>query len=214
MSEVNKKIQEYLQTNHNKLFTSDLTEKQVNELLFDLFQNEIVSDDKKAYIRKQKSKYLKSLQTSPEGIKDKTELENIQQSEPKPTIEKNNKNNSNYDNIIKLLQDSIQNHNNQITELYNRITELESKAIKTNLPEPKNNNEIQSQIAKNDLLDTEKTRYTFYITNNNIDYLKAFCKENNNISITSVINFMINQFKNNYAITSEPTIKPTQKELF
>ncbi len=212
MSEVYKKIQDYLATNHNKLFNDDLTEKQsINDLLFDLFQNEILTGDKKATIRKQKAKYLKSLQISPE-TNNNTELENIQQSKPIQEIEKNINISKDYDNIITSLQESLQNHNNQITELFNRITELESKEIKTNLPEPMNNNNLQSQIAKNDLLNTEKTRYTFYITNNNIDYLKAFAKENNNISITSIINFMITQFKNNYPITSEP--KPIQKELF
>jgi len=127
----------------------------------------------------------------------------------KTAIEKNN-NNSNYDNVIKLLQDSLQNHSLQISELHNRITELESKKdVKQS--EVISSNDLQSQISKNDLLDTEKARYTFYITTSNIEYLKAFCKENNNISITSVINFMINSFKNNNPVISET---PKPKKLF
>ncbi len=206
MSEVIKKIQEYLQINHYDLFNDDLTEKQdINKKLFDMFASEVVSDDKKGYIRKQKARYISQFKiNSLETLKNNNVI--TCNNDVKTEVEKIN--NTNYDNVITLLQNTLQSHSLQISELNNRITELESKK-EIHHPETNNNDNLQSQIAKNDLLDTEKTRYTFYITNNNIDYLKAFCKENNNISITSVINFMISQFKNNY-----PVINETKKQLF
>ncbi len=221
MSEVNKKIQEYLATNHNDLFNNDLTEKQnLNDLLFNLFGSEISSADKKAYIRKQKAKYLKSKQASPgadsqKAIKEEHSSEH--QELKTDVITHHNNITTDYDNIITLLQDTLNQHSLKFDELQKRIDELEHKSkeeIKTIQPEQENNNNLLSQIAKNDLLDTEKTRYTFYITNNNIEYLKAFCKENNNISITSVINFMINSFKNNYPVISETPETPKPKKLF
>lgn len=216
MSEVNKKIQDYLATNHNDLFNDDLKkEKQdVNDLLFNLFGSEISSADKKAYIRKQKANYLKSKQAL-SGADSKEEIKEEHSSEHQE-LQTNVK--TDYDNnIITLLQDTLKQHSLKFDELQKRIDELEHKSkeeIKTIQPQQENNNNLLSQISKNDLLDTEKTRYTFYITNNNIEYLKAFCKENNNISITSVINFMINSFKNNYPVISETPETPKPKKLF
>jgi len=199
MSKVIKKIQDYLAINHNDLFNDDLTEKQdINKKLFDVFNSEVVSDDKKGYIRKQKAKYIQQLKNSNNNVI--TCNNDIKNEVGKTT---NNTSYDNYDNIITLLQNTLQSHNLQISELSNRITELESLKEIHHLKTNNNDNDLQSQISKNDLLDTEKARYTFYITNNNIDYLKTFCKENNNISITSVINFMINSFKNNYPVTNE-----------
>ena len=207
MSEV-KKIQDYLAKNHNELFNDDLTEKQsINDLLFNLFSSEIKSDDKKGYIRKQKARYIQSYKINSFETQKNKVPELIQKNnEPLLNLVPESKD---FNNVITLLQESLQSHSLQITELYNRITELEKNA-KT--PELIQSNELQSQIAKNDLLDTEKARYTFYITTSNIDYLKAFCKENNNISITSVINFMISQFKNNYPVKVPESKKA--KKLF
>lgn len=220
MSEVNKKIQDYLATNHNDLFNDDLKkEKQdVNDLLFNLFGSEISSADKKAYIRKQKANYLKSKQASP-GADSKEEIKKeIKEEHSSEHLELQTNVKTDYDNnIITLLQDTLNQHSLKFDELQKRIDELEHKSkeeIKTIQPQQENNNNLLSQISKNDLLDTEKTRYTFYITNNNIEYLKAFCKENNNISITSVINFMINSFKNNYPVISETPETPKPKKLF
>ena len=59
MSEVIKKIQDYLKEHHNDLFNDDLTEKQeINKILFNLFDSELECDDKKGYLRKQKARYV------------------------------------------------------------------------------------------------------------------------------------------------------------
>jgi len=69
MSKVIKKIQDYLAINHNDLFNDDLTEKQdINKKLFDVFNSEVASDDKKRYIRKQKAKYIQQLKNSNNNV--------------------------------------------------------------------------------------------------------------------------------------------------
>lgn len=236
MSEANQKIQEYLQKNHKQLFNNDLTEKQnLNDLLFNLFGSEILTGDKKATVRKQKAKYLKSLnslETSPgtnEGINNKTELENIQQSEltteaKKETVNNNVNTMETLNNTQLSIKELFELFHKQQTEL-DSIKEVLSKIdlnkqidIISNEIKNTQNNTLIEKIKNYDMKNAD--RQTFYITDVNSQLINDFYKSNQ-INKSSLLNFIIQSWfennVNNNVNLSEPEgiTEPTKpKQLF
>lgn len=226
MSEVNKKIQDYLATNHNDLFNNDLKEKQdVNDLLFNLFGSEILTSDKKATIRKQKGKYLKPFQTSPEPEGNKTELENIQQSEPITEVVNNNVNTmetlNNTQLSIKELFELFHKQQSELDSIKETLSKIDlNKQIDIVNNEVKNtqNNTLIEKIKNYDMKNAD--RQTFYVTDVNSQLINDFYKSNQ-INKSSLLNFIIQSWfennVNNNVNLSEPEgiTEPTKpKQLF
>lgn len=234
MSEANQKIQEYLQKNHKQLFNNDLTEKQnLNDLLFNLFGSEILTGDKKATVRKQKAKYLKSLnslETSPgtnEGINNKTELENIQQSELTTEAKKETVNSDvNTMETLNNTQLSIK----ELFELFHR-QQSELDSIKETLNKIDLNKQIDIVNNELEIMQVNTTiekiknydmknadRQTFYVTDVNSQLINDFYKSNQ-INKSSLLNFIISSwFENNVTVNNtepEGITEPTKpKQLF
>jgi len=173
-----------------------------------LFGSEILTSDKKATIRKQKGKYLKPFQTSPEPEGNKTELENLTQSETTKELVNNNVNtmetlNNTQVSIKELFElfHKQQSELDSIKETLNKIDLNKQIDIVSNELEIISVNTTIEKIKNYDMKNAD--RQTFYVTDVNSQLINDFYKSNQ-INKSSLLNFIISSWFENNVNLSEP----------
>lgn len=209
---------DYFTKNHKELFQSDKAVGDVNSEILNAFYPELTEpQDKRAKLKvigSYKSEYLKIYSQKPEPTSQVQELitddrtTTTDDKTPEPPTTTDDKQQQNYDvssvlSIITDIQHKMTLQQNQIKELQNKVNELNAS-----------DKPLITEIIKDDISNLDKTRYTLYITNTNVEYIKAFSKQNHNVSITALLNYLLNQFRTKNPL-DDNTPEPTQaKSLF
>lgn len=214
---------DYFTKNHKELFQSDKSVGDVNSEILNAFYPELTEpQDKRAKLKvigSYKSEYLKIYSQKPEPTSQVQELitddrtTTTDDKTPEPPTTTDDKQQPPYDissllSIITDIQHKMTLQQNQITELQSKVNELNART---------NNTPLITEIIKDDISNMDKTRYTLYITNTNVEYIKAFSKQNHNVSITALLNYLLNQFRTQNPLTddnTEPPTEPQAKSLF
>jgi len=219
MTEIKNSIKQqmfdYLKHNHKELFQSDKTATDVNsEILNAFYPNLTDVKDKRGKLKlvgSYKNEYLKIYTQSQQLTSQVQELITDDKSQQLTSQDNCDKSQQLYDvssvmMLIQDLQDKMTLQQQQITELQSKYNAIDNRTA---------SNTVITEIIKDDISNLDKTRYTLYITNTNVEYIKAFSKQNHNVSITALLNYLLNHFRTNNTLIDDKTQEPTQaKSLF
>lgn len=167
-------IKNFIDLNYSELFESGKDSKEINEIILrGVFSDKDHNPTTRDLIRKYKSRYLKSYvakKTDP----NKKVLAVPTSSDPSDKIQE----------LFSLIQ-------NQQIEIDNIKTLLGDKSIKPQ------QNSFENLILEINSVHLDNTkRETFHITDENVELVNSFYKENN-VSKSSLINFILSEFFKN-----------------